>query len=869
MSAETIKSKVAKIISKNRPSEQGAEGATSMATEEPERAPAIESTSLNENKYSDDDRVDSPVHNAFIGNEPGKLQKKRSSKYTGVCFSEKSKKWITQIKHDMTNISLSCYTFEAEAALAYDEGSMLLKGPDAKKNFASLEEYEDAKKCELVSNGFDAVLPTSTSAIKTKVAQMISHHLSKHGAKVSTLLMTNELGRTPANQSKCPSITKHLDDENTNKAASNSNIGNTIIGCKSSKLRNGRTSVYIGVSYYKATKKWRVYIVRDKKGINLGYYRLEADGALSYDEAAIQLKGPGARRNFASLKEYEDAKKHELINTGLDIGVAMSAETIKSKVAKIISKNRPSEQGAEGATSMATEEPERAPAIESTSLNENKYSDDDRVDSPVHNTFIGNEPGLQKESSSKYIGVCSYKRATKKWVANISFHGKQHFVGYWQLETDAAIAYDQASIFLRGDQGKVNFASRRAYKDSRAEELKKCDIDVETWPTIATKIQKHLSTIPCPEIDAINEAMCKKWASYLPLEETGKEYLETYQRKIDEMFGLTKLQTSECAASAPSVVSISGGGKKDGSGVEVELVQGKNMDFNPIKDSGPKNASPNNQRGDNNSDDDASLFSSAEEIEDLPAKDPAANPQPLDVNDERPFVHNNEPMAMSVNERNDTETPTNRRKETVKITHFPIGCPVMWDFGGDSFRSGMVTGVVPNTDALYEVTPTESSGQMKLSTVIAGKGLAFGLNCPVYVSLPCCHDEQLQGKILLCTPSSANDSMAATLLYTVLVPKEGNQIQVMRDVPSEHVIYRASAHDTIGNWDIHDSKPSSQQSQEKQSSVFRLATENKASPHTAATENKSQTSSQHFFSSNSTIDTEDSAAASSRRGPQR
>jgi hypothetical protein len=58
--------------------------------------------------------------------------------------------------------------------------------------------------------------------------------------------------------------------------------------------------------------------------------------------------------------------------------------------------------------------------------------------------------GCNKNSTSKYKGVCFEKR-TQKWYAQISFGGKNNYLGRFKNEEDAKNAYDVASIKIHGE----------------------------------------------------------------------------------------------------------------------------------------------------------------------------------------------------------------------------------------------------------------------------------------------------------------------------------------------------------------------------------------------------------------------------------
>jgi len=373
--------------------------------------------------------------------------------------------------------------------------------------------------------------------------------------------------------------------------------------------------------------------------------------------------------------------------------------------------------------------------------------------------------------------------------------------------------------------------------------------------------------------------MAKKWARYLP-SETGKEFLDSYKKNLNDVLGSAKLQRSELDTAAPSIISD----KQDdihAADVEIELVQGKNPDsfFKPIAegntDDSPSKSSrnrdvPNNRskqlhirsEPEDDSDDDASLFSDPEESDTeethvLPDTNSTAIVRATDVSDARSLDHDNGSIM----------------KLPDRINEFPIGCLVVWHFDCNSFRSGMVTSPPiygTNKDTAYEVMPIKSSGEHESITLVLGKALAFGLDCPVYVSRGS-ESHLLEGKILFCKTgsSSANDSQADSFSYTILIIKEGNKIQVMNDVSSERVKYRKviiptnknTASADRGSDVIHNEVPS----QAKKTSTAGLAPAIFTSRNKAVEENNSQTSSQKFFSSNSTITSVDSAPASSRR----
>lgn len=67
----------------------------------------------------------------------------------------------------------------------------------------------------------------------------------------------------------------------------------------------------------------------------------------------------------------------------------------------------------------------------------------------------------RKDKTSKYRGV-SFHKPSGKWRAQITHHGKVMYIGIYNTEEDAAKAWDEAAINLRGELAKNNFERRIA-----------------------------------------------------------------------------------------------------------------------------------------------------------------------------------------------------------------------------------------------------------------------------------------------------------------------------------------------------------------------------------------------------------------------
>ena len=67
----------------------------------------------------------------------------------------------------------------------------------------------------------------------------------------------------------------------------------------------------------------------------------------------------------------------------------------------------------------------------------------------------GNRPRYDKQRPGKYKG-CFLKKDKKKWLSQITINKKSKFLGYFDNEIDAAIAYNVAALQIFGEFARVN-----------------------------------------------------------------------------------------------------------------------------------------------------------------------------------------------------------------------------------------------------------------------------------------------------------------------------------------------------------------------------------------------------------------------------
>ena len=95
------------------------------------------------------------------------------------------------------------------------------------------------------------------------------------------------------------------------------------------------------------------------------------------------------------------------------------------------------------------------------------HKDRDKLNNQKNNLRVCNQFENQrntcsrKNSSSKYLGVHYYDRSkenrTSGWKATLRVDNKQHYLGMFQVEEDAAKAYDKAAVKYFKEFASLNF----------------------------------------------------------------------------------------------------------------------------------------------------------------------------------------------------------------------------------------------------------------------------------------------------------------------------------------------------------------------------------------------------------------------------
>jgi hypothetical protein len=92
-------------------------------------------------------------------------------------------------------------------------------------------------------------------------------------------------------------IIDHINGHALDNRKSNLRIGTIQQNCFNSRMPRTNTSGFKGVSFDKGHKKFRAYIVKDRRQYHLGFFSLKEDAAKAYNEKALELFGEFARLN--------------------------------------------------------------------------------------------------------------------------------------------------------------------------------------------------------------------------------------------------------------------------------------------------------------------------------------------------------------------------------------------------------------------------------------------------------------------------------------------------------------------------------------------------------------------------------------------
>jgi hypothetical protein len=212
-------------------------------------------------------------------------------------------------------------------------------------------------------------------------------------------------------------------------------------------MKCGETgSKYRGVSWFKKNNKWVAMIRYDGKIHFLGSFEDEEQAARAYDRAARAQHGENAQLNFPVEGESGSRKSSKYRGVGW--------HTTNNKWVAAIMCN-----GKRHCLGSFEDEEEAARAYDKTARAH--HGEKVQLKFPTKKEQAAKETKQQQwikcgEAGSKYRGV-SWDKSSNKWKASITYDGKQHHLGSFEDEEEAARAHDSAARTQQGEKAQLNF----------------------------------------------------------------------------------------------------------------------------------------------------------------------------------------------------------------------------------------------------------------------------------------------------------------------------------------------------------------------------------------------------------------------------
>ncbi|KAL3797207.1 hypothetical protein ACHAWO_000636 [Cyclotella atomus] len=398
------------------------------------------------------------------------------------------------------------YQLYADKIKAQDDAAALVTGPFSFPAFQTPMDYLRARSIEMMQRG----ISIETSEPCVTVDQRIKYYLQQlsfdlgTSAKEASTANDADMLQNAAFEKNMPEVLETTNESSTSErkgaATDRGKLG--IEEPAASVLAAGEnTAHYKGVK--PSNSKFVAMVrIKGKNPMSMGCYFLQADAALAYDRGANEFKvtgrSHGRARNFVTEEEYTHARNKELNERQLSLEVAGSVAVIEEKISQRVSELR--------------------------------------------------DPS-KKQKASAFRGLLVTKRANgeTKYHAALYHNKKQHALGSYELECDAAWCYDEAARLWKGTSWKFNFESKNQYLQMRELEVVEKGIDsnvVDSVETVSQLIKNRLGSLtiePIPEC-ANADAQSESPASDIPeanADSDDKSLIEVKAPKTSKFVGVT------------------------------------------------------------------------------------------------------------------------------------------------------------------------------------------------------------------------------------------------------------------------------------------------------------------------------------------
>jgi phage tail tube protein FII len=417
-----------------------------------------------------------------------------ASKYTGVSFHKASNKWMSRITIDGKNRHIGFYVNEVEAAIDYARAVFKYKGQDALDK--AREQKKSAPAIDLSNVPSISPILKSAGEIKEGASKYAGVYFNKTMNKWHAQITFEGKTRRIGNYEKeevaaidyARAVFKYKGQGKLDKAREQKmsayaidlkDVPPQLPILKSEGNIKGGTSKYVGVNFDKVVKKWKAIISIDRKLRHIGYYENEEDAAADYARAVFKFKGQDAvdkarEQNKQSTpaidlsdvppkqlipksegRQKEGASKYAGVSFHKSRNKWKAVIRIEGKLHHIGYYKNEEEAAIDYARAIFKYKGQDAPdkAREQNSSGSKSAFNIDLSDVPPQPPILKNKERI-KEGSSKYMGV-SFRKANNKWEAKITIDGKQHHIGLYENEEEAAIDYARAIFKYKGERAAV------------------------------------------------------------------------------------------------------------------------------------------------------------------------------------------------------------------------------------------------------------------------------------------------------------------------------------------------------------------------------------------------------------------------------
>ena len=219
--------------------------------------------------------------------------------------------------------------------------------------------------------------------------------------------------------------------------------------------------------WHKSNCKWEARIYESGKQRFLGYFPDEDTAALAYDDYAVSAMGSAARVKLNFPERYAHV---ELPPPPHPVTTGAAAKHHHHPQQQQQQQQSPGPAARATAITTTTAQQQQPQQHKSSSgaipLNTTTTNISNRRGGGGNggtNTTTTTHKRVQPvKGSSRFRGV-SWNSNTSKWRAQVWRGAEVHHVGYFEQEEDAAHAYDEAVVRIRGPGAPVNYPSEQHY----------------------------------------------------------------------------------------------------------------------------------------------------------------------------------------------------------------------------------------------------------------------------------------------------------------------------------------------------------------------------------------------------------------------